>query len=146
MAGDGAVLDERVTADGVTNVPPNGFPATLERLVGDWMRAQPGLPILASGMVGSRHGWREAPYVKCPADLKDIAANLIEVEADGRRVHLAPGLACEDETGQPDVIRGEEVEILGIADFGRAPDRAAWLALEMGGGRSTAACSPSRPS
>ena len=118
MARDGEVLDERATADGVTHVPPNGFPAALERLVGEWMRAHPDLPVLASGMVGSRHGWREAPYVKCPADPKDIAANLIEVEAYGRRVRLAPGLAYEDESGQPDVIRGEEVEILGIADFG----------------------------
>src|SRR5271165_4767056 len=81
MAGDGAILDERATADGVANVPPNGFPTTLKRLVGDWMGAYPELPILASGMVGSRHGWREAPYVKCPADLKDIAANLIDVQA-----------------------------------------------------------------
>ncbi len=118
MARDGAVLDERASADGVSNVPPNGFPATLARLIGDWMGAHPDLPVLASGMVGSRHGWREAPYVRCPADPKDIAANLIEVEADGRRIHLAPGLAYEDESGQPDVIRGEEVEILGVADAG----------------------------
>src|SRR5271165_2466707 len=118
IAQDGAVLDERATADGVSNVPPNGFPATLERLVGDWIGAHPESPILASGMVGSRHGWREAPYVKCPVEPKDIAANLIEVEADGRRVHLAPGLSYEDESGQPDVIRGEEVEILGVAHAG----------------------------
>jgi 2-dehydro-3-deoxygalactonokinase len=69
-------------------------------------------------MVGSRHGWREAPYVKCPADPKDIAARLVTVDAGGRRVHLAPGLSSEDQAGEPDVIRGEEVEILGIAEFG----------------------------
>ncbi len=69
-------------------------------------------------MVGSRHGWREAPYVKCPAGPRDVAAHLIQVEANGRRVVLAPGLSYVDEAGQPDVMRGEETEILGLADAG----------------------------
>jgi 2-dehydro-3-deoxygalactonokinase len=118
MSRRGAILDAVESADGVSTVAPGGFPSTLVRLVGGWMSADPGVPIVASGMVGSRHGWREAPYVRCPADPKDIAANLVTVEAHGRRVHLAPGLWFEDEPGQPDVLRGEEVEILGIADSG----------------------------
>ena len=69
-------------------------------------------------MVGSRHGWREAAYVKCPAGPRDVAAQLTQVEADGRRVHLAAGLSYVDEAGQPDVMRGEETEIFGIADAG----------------------------
>ena len=69
-------------------------------------------------MVGSRHGWREVPYVKCPADPRDIAASLVAVQARDRLVHLAPGLSYEDANGEPDVMRGEEVEILGIADSG----------------------------
>ena len=69
-------------------------------------------------MVGSRHGWREAPYVKCPADPRDIAARLVEVRMGARLVRLAPGLSYEPADGEPDVMRGEEVEILGIADSG----------------------------
>jgi 2-dehydro-3-deoxygalactonokinase len=118
MTRDGAVLEAIESADGVSTIAPGAFPATLKRLAGDWIAADPGLSIIASGMVGSRHGWREAPYVQCPADPGDVAKNLITVEAGGRRVHLAPGLSYEDEAGQPDVIRGEEVEILGIADSG----------------------------
>jgi len=118
MSRDGAVLDEIESADGVSTIAPYAFPATLERLAGGWFFAHPGLPIIASGMVGSRHGWREAPYVRCPAQPRDIAANLIAVGAGERQVHLAPGLAYEDENGQPDVMRGEEVEILGIASTG----------------------------
>ena len=41
-----------------------------------------------------------------------------EVEADGRRVALAPGLSYVDDAGLPDVMRGEETEIFGIADSG----------------------------
>jgi 2-dehydro-3-deoxygalactonokinase len=94
------------------------FAETLRGLVGGWLDAHADLPIVASGMVGSRHGWRETPYVKCPADPRDIAASLVAVQAGNRIVHLAPGLAYEDENGEPDVMRGEEVEILGISDSG----------------------------
>jgi 2-dehydro-3-deoxygalactonokinase len=69
-------------------------------------------------MVGSRHGWREAAYVKCPAGPHEIAAHLTQVEADSRRIHLAAGLSYVDESGQPDVMRGEETEIFGVADSG----------------------------
>ena len=118
MSREGDVLDEIESADGVSTIAPHAFPATLERLAGGWFLAYPGLPIIASGMIGSRHGWREAPYVRCPAEPRDIAANLTPVGTDEREVHLAPGLAYEDESGQPDVMRGEEVEILGIASAG----------------------------
>ncbi len=112
------ILDAIETADGVATVARGAFPDALRRLVGGWLDEHPSLPIIASGMVGSRHGWREAPYVKCPADPRDIAAGLVGVDAGGRLVHIAPGLSYEDEAGQPDVMRGEEVEILGIAHSG----------------------------
>ena len=111
------VLDEVASGDGIGSVA-GAYPATLKRLIGRWLGAHPSLPIIASGMVGSRHGWREAPYVKCPAGPRDVAAHLTQVEADGRRVHLAAGLSYVDEGGQPDVMRGEETEIFGVADAG----------------------------
>jgi 2-dehydro-3-deoxygalactonokinase len=71
-------------------------------------------------MVGSRHGWREAPYVRLPASPRDVAERLTAVEADGRRVVLAPGLSYADDVGA-DVMRGEETEIFGVADLAVAP-------------------------
>jgi 2-dehydro-3-deoxygalactonokinase len=118
MSSAGEVLDEVASGDGIGSVAAGAYPATLKRLTGHWLNAHPSLPIIASGMVGSRHGWREAAYVKCPASPRDVAAHLTQVEADGRRVHLAAGLSYADETGQPDVMRGEETEIFGIADAG----------------------------
>jgi len=118
MARDGAVVDEIASGDGVATVAPGAFPDLLRRLVGGWLATDADLPIVASGMVGSRHGWREAPYAKCPADPRDIAANLVVVQAGDRDVHLAPGLSYEDVNGEPDVMRGEEVEILGLSDSG----------------------------
>ena len=114
----GGIVDEVASPRGVATVDKGAFPATLVSLTGGWMAANPELPIIASGMVGSRNGWIEAPYVECPAGATEICANLATVEAGGRVVHIAPGLACEDEAGLPDVMRGEEVEIIGIADRG----------------------------
>ena len=79
------------------------------------------------------------------AGSRDVAAHLTQVEADGRRAHLAAGLSYVDEAGQPDVMRGEETEIFGIADAGGRNivlpgSHSKWR-------RSTAiASSPSRPS
>jgi len=118
MSPDAEVLDEIASGDGIGSVAAGAYPATLKRLAGRWLEAYPSVPVIASGMVGSRHGWREAAYVKCPAGPSDVARRLTEVEADGRRVALAPGLSYFDESGQPDVIRGEETEIFGVADAG----------------------------
>jgi 2-dehydro-3-deoxygalactonokinase len=114
----GGIVDEVASPRGVATVDKGAFPATLVSLTGGWMAANPELPIIASGMVGSRNGWIEAPYVECPAGAKEICANFVTAEAGGRIVHIVPGLASADEDGLPDVIRGEEVEIVGIADSG----------------------------
>jgi 2-dehydro-3-deoxygalactonokinase len=118
MSPNGEVLDEIASEDGIGSVAAGAYPTTLKRLIGGWLDAHPSLPVIASGMVGSRHGWLEAAYVKCPAGPADVAMRLTQVEADGRRVVLAPGLSYIDESGQPDVIRGEEMEIFGTTNSG----------------------------
>ena len=118
MAPNSEILDEVASGDGIGSVAAGAYSATLKRLIGRWLEAHPSLPVVASGMVGSRHGWREAAYVKCPAGPREVAAQLMPVEADGRRVHLAAGLSYVDEAAQPDVMRGEETEIFGVADAG----------------------------
>ncbi len=115
---DGETLVTIATADGVAQIAEGAFPAAFRRLVGAWLDAHPMLPVLMSGMVGSRNGWREAPYASCPADARAIAEKLIVVEAHGRRVYIVPGLVSEEAGNEPDVMRGEEVEILGIAETG----------------------------
>jgi 2-dehydro-3-deoxygalactonokinase len=117
LAPGGEVLDEVASGDGIASVAAGAHPATLRRLVGQWLDANPTPPMIASGMVGSRHGWREAAYVPCPAGPRDVAERLTAVEADGRKVILAPGLSYADEAGV-DVMRGEETEIFGVAEAG----------------------------
>jgi 2-dehydro-3-deoxygalactonokinase len=84
-------------------------------LCGPWLAAHE-VAVIASGMVGSRQGWKEAPYLPCPARLHEAAHALTRVEiegASGACVHIVPGLRCQDASGQADVMRGEETQLWG---------------------------------
>lgn len=81
-------------------------------LVGDWREANPAGALLC-GMVGSRIGWKEAPYAACPAGPAEVAAKALRFDADGLPVTLVPGLSCANPLGGPDVMRGEETQVFG---------------------------------
>jgi 2-dehydro-3-deoxygalactonokinase len=108
----GAVIESRERPDGILAVPAGGFPAALDAIVQGW-EADAGR-VLMSGMVGSRQGWLEAPYAECPADLAAIARGVRRVQwRAGSTVLICPGLSCRDGDGVPDVMRGEEVQVMG---------------------------------
>ncbi len=105
--GQGLVLDHRAQPWGLRQLPEGGFDAALEQITAGW----PALPQLACGMVGSRSGWREVPYVDLPADTGELGAAMLTVKAaNGSLVHLVPGLRNVE---QPDVMRGEETQLIG---------------------------------
>jgi 2-dehydro-3-deoxygalactonokinase len=85
----------------------------LRPLIAGWRQSHGPLPILLCGMAGSRNGWREAPYLPCPADLRALGAAALRFEADAAPVAIAPGLSCRSRLGSPDVMRGEETQIAG---------------------------------
>lgn len=119
LLGDGgAVLDTRAAAGGVMAVPERRFEAALRELCGDWIDTQR-CPLVASGMIGSRQGWQEAPYLDCPAGLATAAARLTRIDLQGGNVlHIVPGLHTIGPDGQDDVMRGEETQLwgAGLAD------------------------------
>ena len=113
----GHSLEQRQSAMGVMKVPDGGFGSVLVELCGDWMQTHR-IPMIASGMVGSRQGWKEAPYLSCPATLKQAAHQLTGLEFEhpdlgNHKVYIVPGLKCIDANGQTDVMRGEETQIWG---------------------------------
>ncbi len=113
LGAGGRLLDTRSAAVGVMAVPERRFEAALRALCADWM-AEPALPLVASGMVGSRQGWVEAPYLDCPAPLAAVAAQAVAVPLQtGGRLHIVPGLRCTGPDGQADVMRGEETQLWG---------------------------------
>jgi 2-dehydro-3-deoxygalactonokinase len=116
----GRVLDRRSAARGILTVEAAGFATALAEQIGSWLDQERG-PIFMSGMIGSRQGWVEVPYLACPVDLETIAGACGTVDWDrGRRVYIVPGISCRDVHGVPDVIRGEETQIIGaIEELGR---------------------------
>lgn len=108
----GEVLQRRDTETGVQSVPAGGFPDALEAAAGDWLGDDPELPVLMAGMVGSRNGWREAPYVTAPCGLEALRAKLMRVEGL-HDVRIVPGVECRWPDGAYDVMRGEEVQAFG---------------------------------
>lgn len=119
LDGTGAILDRRSAAAGILQVQDRAFAAVARSELGSWLERWPGLPLYASGMIGSRQGWVEVPYVPCPAGLGEVAAAVVRHEADGLALSFVPGLSRTDAAGVPDVMRGEEVQVLGIAGDAR---------------------------
>ncbi|MDP1631695.1 MAG: 2-dehydro-3-deoxygalactonokinase [Caulobacter sp.] len=116
FGGDGEVLERRESGDGILRVENSDFEATLKSLVGDWLDAGPTTPILMCGMIGSRQGWREAPYVACPADLDGLTRQVVAVPADWADIRISPGLSHLTDGGVADVMRGEEAQVFGAVD------------------------------
>ena len=103
--GDGRNVGEFEDSKGVLAVPAGGFPdavAEIRQRLGD-------LPLLLAGMVGSNRGWVEAPYVPCPAGIGELAGNLVWAD---ERSAIVPGVSYVGQ-GRADVMRGEEVQLLG---------------------------------
>ncbi|MEV0948558.1 2-dehydro-3-deoxygalactonokinase [Rhodococcus sp. NPDC049939] len=93
------------------------YEAAFDEICGDWLAADPDLPAIACGMVGSSRGWREASYLTVPTDLAIRATDLTAVSHPRGVVHLVPGVRvapAADGTVPGDVMRGEETQIIGI--------------------------------
>jgi 2-dehydro-3-deoxygalactonokinase len=127
IGGDGTVLARLERPGGILTVAEGGFPAALEEAIGPWLAAGE-RQVLACGMVGSRQGWVEAPYLPCPAGAAEIAAATVALPFGPAEARLVPGLVTQDAHGVPDVMRGEETKLVALA-----------AAL---GGRAALACLP----
>ena len=110
----GRVRDRRSVPLGVKHVRDGRFEPALAKLLGDWS-ADP-VPRIACGMIGSRHGWVEAPYVDCPASLAALADRVVQAPLNA--LTIVPGVATRDAARIPDVMRGEETQLLGAVATG----------------------------
>lgn len=114
----GNAMESRSAPGGVMAVPDQQFSQALLALCGDWVRDL-ACPLIASGMIGSRQGWKEAPYLDCPTNADQASKRLTTVEIDlgegqpRRQLHIVAGLRCQEDNGQFDVMRGEETQIWG---------------------------------
>jgi len=110
----GVVVDGFQDARGVLAMERDAFPGEIAAIRERWGQ----LPVIASGMVGSNRGWREAPYCDVPANLPTLAAGVVQLED---HVTLVPGLAQRIEHAT-DVMRGEEILVFGACSGELAPE------------------------
>ena len=120
----GQVQNMRSLACGIMQLPTtprhvagqlcaDGFELAFDEACGDWLDANPGIPVIACGMVGSAQGWREAPYRDTPASLNALSTALQAVRSlRGVDVYIVPGLI--QRSTLPNVMRGEETQVLGV--------------------------------
>lgn len=120
----GRVLEQRSLSAGIMQLPStprpvagqlcsDGFELAFDEACGDWLDAEPQLPVIACGMVGSAQGWREAVYQETPASVGALSDALVTVRSvRGVDVHIVPGVL--QRSALPNVMRGEETQVLGI--------------------------------
>ncbi|SNS77913.1 2-keto-3-deoxygalactonate kinase [Noviherbaspirillum humi] len=136
----GGIAAEHADHAGILQV--NGdFEASLQQLL-QAMKLEQGADIVMSGMVGSRNGWVQVPYLPVTQPLSALAQAMTPVPTalPGVRCRIVPGYTYIDPQGVPDVMRGEEAQIFGAMRMG-APD--GWYLLpgthskwaELRGGR-----------
>jgi 2-dehydro-3-deoxygalactonokinase len=111
----GEIIERRLFPSGVLRVEEGRFAETLLAQVGDWLTAGESR-ILLCGMVGSREGWAEAKYLRCPVGIEGLADSVIKLPFARAEVLLVPGVIGEDPYGVPEVMRGEETEAMGMLD------------------------------
>jgi 2-dehydro-3-deoxygalactonokinase len=124
IGADGAALDEFSAAAGIVSIDRDGMVATMNQLAARWPDRG---AVYASGMIGSNVGWTEVPYADAPAGCADLAGAAVETRIGDVPVSIVPGIACRRSfDGEPDILRGEEIELMGLTTL-RSAD--GWVAL-----------------
>jgi 2-dehydro-3-deoxygalactonokinase len=121
IGADGAVQARFADGPGILRVENGAFGPALRAMIDPWVAAYGPLPVVLSGMIGSRQGWVEVPYVACPAAADELAAGLGRIAESGLGpIAVVPGMTVTN-ADMPDVMRGEETQVLGaLVSSGRA--------------------------
>lgn len=109
----GEQVDSKSSDRGVFDFAGNGFSDYLFTVCADWLENSQ--QVIMSGMVGSRNGWVETPYLPCPVSIVSVANARVQVTNDqGISIEIVPGVSFVDDQGNADVMRGEETQLFGF--------------------------------
>lgn len=118
LGAGGEILRRLEEKRGILHVEGGDFQGFLLGAIGPWLEDAK-LPVMVSGMITSRNGWVETPYLDLPAGPAELAAQLTRYPlSGGPDLHFITGATALDATGAPDVMRGEETEIAGLLGQG----------------------------
>lgn len=114
VCGDGTELAHVETEQGISTLAGGEHEGALMAALAPWLAAHGPIPVAALGMITSRNGWVEVPYVPCPAGPAELAAGTLRKKLpNGSDIVFLPGLTDMSRRPFPDVMRGEETQILG---------------------------------
>lgn len=117
------IIAKHQSHSGILSVKNDDFEAMLKAEIGDWFLPFPNRPIIMSGMIGSQQGWFEVPYISAPANEKDLIENSHCFQLkNGNPAIIIPGITAMSPFGVPDVMRGEETQLLTISQI-QSPER-----------------------
>lgn len=103
------------SSDGMRSVKDSAFASVLDKYISA-MNIQTDIPVIMCGMVGSRQGWQEAPYVSIPCHIEEGISHAITIRDAQRDIRILPGFANRD-AQCADVMRSEETQLLGLYDM-----------------------------
>ncbi|KAB7772429.1 2-dehydro-3-deoxygalactonokinase [Xanthomonas maliensis] len=108
----GRVREQRRGSGGIL-ASQGRFAEVLATLIDGWDG-----PLLLAGMIGSRNGWVEQPYLPCPVDSAGLAQAMqcYDDLLPGRTLWFVPGICTDPQAQVPDVMRGEETQLVGLLD------------------------------
>lgn len=113
---DGHVINEFSSELGLIKAREFGFENTLE-LIRSELVCSADIEMILCGMIGSKQGWFEAPYVSTPVSAEAMAGNAIKPIS---HIKIFGGVSHLDESANYDVMRGEEVQVFGVLE--QSPD------------------------
>jgi 2-dehydro-3-deoxygalactonokinase len=135
MSAKGDVLAESRGGEGMLHCAGTGFAPVLRDHLAR-LGAPQQTPVLICGMAGARQGWVEAPYLHTPTRLDALHEGAVRVDA-GTDIRILPGIA-QRRADRPDVMRGEETQLLGMLDPGFTGlvcipgTHSKWVSIEKG--------------
>jgi 2-dehydro-3-deoxygalactonokinase len=110
----GTTLDTIETEGGIQFIRDGQFETALMTAIGNWFDQYGLLPVLAIGMITSRNGWVEVAYVDAPAGIGKLAGGTRSITlGNGAKLTFLAGLRNPAGQPFPDVMRGEETQIVG---------------------------------
>ncbi len=109
--GDLALIDKRL-ALGVVKCD-NKFEQEIFSCIEPWLISFGNLAVVLSGQIGSSIGWQETRYLPCPVAPTEVSKACLSFISRGIEFSIVPGVSCHVDDDNYDVMRGEELQILG---------------------------------
>ena len=111
---NGELINEYSSSKGLMAAREVGFKKVLGEVL-EFFQVSDATTIRLSGMIGSKHGWQEAPYAHAPVSVDDLQESVVVLK-EYPDAKILGGVYYEMPNGKRDVMRGEEVQVFGVLE------------------------------